>query len=157
MSEQELTTGTIAEACSRRGNLTMTRTLLKLACYTEPPTCTVQTHGVNRQSIQNKLASVSFPKKSSTLTQQKQKKRENSRWRRQQIQHRSQSKQRKNGKGNWVRICESAQANIDLKKAIITKKKKKQRKDNQQHKRRTKMRQKNKNKRWRSKRGEMDE
>lgn len=43
MSEQKLTTEMIAQACSWRGNLTVTLAVLKLARYTEPPTYTVQT------------------------------------------------------------------------------------------------------------------
>lgn len=43
MSEkEERMTGTTAQACSRRGNLTITL-LLKLACYAESHICTVQT------------------------------------------------------------------------------------------------------------------
>lgn len=65
MSEQEeRMTGTIAQACSQRGNLTMTL-LLKLACYAEPHTCTVQTLR-SVQSVQNKLPSPTSPPTSPT-------------------------------------------------------------------------------------------
>ena len=50
----------------------MTPALLKLARYTEPPTCTVQTHGVKRQPVQNKrpfFVRVLSKKKKQTLAE----------------------------------------------------------------------------------------
>ena len=76
MSEQEeRMTGTIAQACSQRGNLTMTL-LLKLACYAEPHTCTVQTLR-SVQSVQNKLPSPTSPPTSPTHRSANPEKKEN--------------------------------------------------------------------------------